>query len=191
MKRLFETFLVLLFLPLWLPALALVAFLVLLAMGRPVFFRQERAGKDGKPFTLLKFRTMRLGPGSDAERTTRLGRFLRAASLDELPQLFHVLSGKMALVGPRPLPTRYLPRYTPEEARRHAVRPGITGWAQVNGRNALSWEEKFALDVWYVDHHSFRLDLLILWRTVFRTLASSDINASASETMEEFRPEKS
>ncbi len=191
MKRLFETLLVILFLPLWLPVLALVAFLVLLTMGRPVFFRQERAGKDGKPFTLLKFRTMRLGPGSDAERTTRLGRFLRAASLDELPQLFHVLSGKMALVGPRPLPTRYLPRYTPEEARRHAVRPGITGWAQVNGRNALSWEEKFALDVWYVDHRSFRLDLLILWRTVFRTLASSDINASASETMEEFRPEKS
>lgn len=187
MKRFWETFLVLLTLPLWLTVSLLVALIIACTMGRPVIFRQERAGRGGKAFRFMKFRTMRDGPGTDAERTTRTGRFLRATSLDELPQLFHVLAGTMSLVGPRPLPTKYLPRYSPEQARRHEVRPGITGWAQINGRNAISWERKFELDVWYVDHQSFLLDLRILWRTVFRTAACADINASATETMEEFR----
>lgn len=187
MKRLFDTVLVLVSLPFWLPLLAVVCVCVRFGMGSPVLFRQERAGRDGKPFRFLKIRTMRDGEGSDADRTTRLGRFLRRTSLDELPQLFHVLSGKMSLVGPRPLPVRYLPRYSAEQARRHEVRPGITGWAQVNGRNAISWEEKFAYDIWYVDHRSLALDVKILWRTVFRTAAQSGINSSASETMPEFK----
>ena len=159
MKRLWETILVLLTMVLWLPLLLTVALTVLVTMGRPVWFRQERAGKGGRPFRILKFRTMRSGEGSDTERLTRVGRVLRATSLDELPQLLQVLTGTMALVGPRPLPVRYLPRYTPEENRRHEVRPGITGWAQVNGRNALTWEQKFAHDVWYVDHRSCGLDV--------------------------------
>ncbi len=172
--------------PFWLPILALAMLVVRVCEGAPVMFRQERAGLGGRPFMMMKLRTMRVGEGTDAERMTRLGRFLRATSLDELPQLFHVLSGKMALVGPRPLPTRYLPRYSPEQARRHEVRPGITGWAQVNGRNALSWDEKFRLDVWYVDHHSLLLDLKILFMTVFRTAKSDGINHPGSDTMEEF-----
>ena len=187
MKRLLDTLLVLLSAPLWIPLALTVALAVACTMGRPVIFRQDRAGKGGRAFRFMEFRTMRAGEGSDAERTTRLGRFLRATSLDELPQLLHVLSGKMSLVGPRPLPVRYLPRYSPEQARRHEVRPGITGWAQINGRNAISWERKFALDVWYVDNRSLALDLKILWRTVFKTAAQADINASATETMDEFR----
>lgn len=187
MKRLFETLLTLLTMPLWLALSLVVALAIACTMGFPVIFRQERAGKGGRPFRFMKFRTMRTGDGSDAERTTRLGRILRATSLDELPQLFHVLSGRMSLVGPRPLPVRYLPRYSPEQARRHEVRPGITGWAQINGRNTISWQQKFAYDVWYVDNRSFVLDLKILWRTVFKTAARADINASATETMEEFR----
>jgi len=130
---------------------------------------------------------MRAGDGSDMERTTRLGRLLRATSLDELPQLLHVLSGRMALVGPRPLPTAYLPRYSPAQARRHEVRPGLTGWAQVHGRNAITWEEKFAYDVWYVDHRSLALDAKILFLTVVAVFRRAGINASASETMGEFR----
>jgi lipopolysaccharide/colanic/teichoic acid biosynthesis glycosyltransferase len=164
-----------------------VARAVRVADGSPVVFRQERAGLGGRPFSMMKFRTMKSGEGSDAERTTRLGRFLRSTSLDELPQLLHVLSGKMALVGPRPLPTAYLPRYSPEQARRHEVRPGITGWAQVNGRNAISWDEKFRLDVWYVDNHSLLLDAKILFLTVWRTVRREGINSSATETMEEFK----
>ena len=187
MKRFFETLLVLAAAPLWIPLAALVAILVRATDGSPVLFRQERAGKGGVPFTMLKFRTMRSGEGSDAARLTRLGRFLRATSLDELPQLLHVLSGKMSLVGPRPLPTAYLPRYSPEQARRHEVRPGITGWAQVNGRNALSWEEKFRLDAWYVDHRSILLDAKILFLTVFKTASRDGINHPGSDTMEEFR----
>ena len=171
----------------WLAAAACVALAVRMSMGAPVLFRQERAGLGARPFLLLKFRTMREGQGTDAERTTRLGRFLRRTSLDELPQLFHVLSGKMSLVGPRPLPTAYLPRYSPEQARRHEVRPGITGWAQVNGRNAISWEEKFRLDVWYVDHRSLALDAKILFMTVFGVFRQSGINSSADETMPEFK----
>lgn len=172
--------------PLWVPLSALVALAILAIDGRPVLFRQERAGKGGRVFSMLKFRTMRGGEGSDAERLTRLGRFLRATSLDELPQLLHVLSGKMALVGPRPLPSKYLPRYSPEQARRHEVRPGITGWAQVNGRNALSWEDKFRLDVWYVDNRTLLLDLKILFLTVFKTASRDGINHSGSDTMDEF-----
>ena len=186
MKRTFDLFVVLLTAPLWLPLLAVVALATLLAAGRPVLFRQERAGLHGRVFRILKFRTMRTGAGSDAERTTRFGRFLRSTSLDELPQLLQVLSGKMSLVGPRPLPSVYLPRYSAEQARRHETRPGITGWAQVNGRNAISWDEKFRLDVWYVDHRSLALDLRILALTVLKTLSRSGINRSADETMCEF-----
>ena len=187
MKRFSETLLVLATAPLWLATAAAVALAVRLSMGAPVLFRQERAGLRGRPFLFAKFRTMRGGPGSDAERTTRLGRFLRSTSLDELPQLFHVLSGKMALVGPRPLPTAYLPRYSPEQARRHDIRPGITGWAQVNGRNTISWDEKFRLDVWYVDNRSFLLDTRILLMTVFKVFRRSGINSSSEVTMPEFK----
>ena len=187
MKRLVDTLIVVASAPLWAPLAALVALAVRIADGSPVVFRQERAGLGGRPFSMMKFRTMRTGGGSDAERMTRLGRILRATSLDELPQLLHVLSGKMALVGPRPLPTAYLPRYSPEQARRHEVRPGITGWAQVNGRNAISWDEKFRLDVWYVDNRSLLLDAKILFLTVWRTVRREGINSSATETMEEFK----
>ena len=186
MKRLVDTLIVILAAPVWLPVLALAMALVRVFDGAPVIFRQDRAGLGGKPFRMMKLRTMRGGEGTDAERMTRLGRFLRAASVDELPQLLHVLSGKMSLVGPRPLPTRYLPRYSPEQARRHEVRPGITGWAQVNGRNALSWDEKFKLDVWYVDHQSLLLDLRILFMTVFRAAKGDGVNHPGSDTMDEF-----
>ena len=189
MKRLWETILVLLTMVLWLPLLLTVALTVLVTMGRPVWFRTRRAGTGGRPFRILKFRTLRSGEGYDTERRTRVGRVLRATSLDELPQLLQVLTGTMALVGPRPLPVRYLPRYTPEENRRHEVRPGITGWAQVNGRNALTWEQKFAHDVWYVDHRSFGLDVKILFRSVARVFTRSGVNAGKDETMEELRPD--
>ncbi|MGN0853703.1 MAG: sugar transferase [Kiritimatiellia bacterium] len=186
-KRAFETLLVLAAAPLWAPLALAVAGVVLCVDGRPVFFRQKRAGLKGRPFTMFKFRTMKPGAGDDAARLTRLGRFLRASSLDELPELVHVLTGTMALVGPRPLPTRYLPRYSPEQARRHDVRPGLTGWAQVHGRNALSWADKFALDVWYVDHRSFRLDLKILVLTVAAVFSAAGIAHAGEATMEEFR----
>ncbi len=187
MKRSLDILLVCLFAPFWLPLLGLTAVAVRLAMGRPVFFRQMRPGLHGRPFPLLKFRTMRPGPGSDAERLTPFGRRLRRTSLDELPELFNVLRGEMSLVGPRPLLTEYLPRYTPEQARRHEVRPGITGWAQIHGRNALSWEEKFRLDVWYVDHRSLRLDLRILLATLRQVARGAGINAGEHVTMPEFR----
>ena len=186
MKRLFDILLVLIAMPFWLPVLGIVALTVLCVEGRPVFFRQERAGKGGRPFRMLKLRTMRGGDGTDEERLTRLGRFLRASSLDELPELLHVLAGTMSLVGPRPLPTRYLPRYSSEQARRHEVRPGITGWAQVHGRNLLSWEDKFAYDVWYVDHRSLLLDVKILFLTVATVLGARGIASGKSATMEEF-----
>lgn len=186
MKRLFDILLVLIAMPFWLPVLGIVALIVLCVEGRPVFFRQERAGRGGRPFRMLKLRTMRAGDGTDEERLTRLGRFLRTSSLDELPELLHVLAGTMSLVGPRPLPTRYLPRYSPEQARRHEVRPGITGWAQVHGRNLLSWEDKFAYDVWYVDHRSFLLDIKILFLTVATVLGARGIASGRSATMEEF-----
>lgn len=161
-------------------------------MGRPVLFEQVRPGKDGVPFPMYKFRTMREPRpgedrlGSDANRITRLGAFLRATSIDELPTLINVLRGEMSLVGPRPLLIRYLDRYTPTQARRHEVKPGITGWAQINGRNTISWEEKFELDVWYVDHQSLLLDLQILARTVFKVVQRDGISADGHVTMPEF-----
>ncbi|HET9638047.1 MAG TPA: sugar transferase [Allosphingosinicella sp.] len=175
------------------PVMAAVAAAVAVALGRPVLFRQVRPGLHGKPFRLVKFRTMLDAVGDDgkplddAERLTRFGRFLRASSLDELPELWNILKGDMSLVGPRPLLMHYLPLYTPEQARRHDVRPGLTGWSQVNGRNALSWPEKLALDTWYVDHRSFRLDLRIILMTLARVVSRSGIAAEGSETMPEFR----
>ena len=170
------------------PVLLLTALAVRLCMGSPVLFPHRRAGYRGRPFTLLKFRTMRPGARNeaDAARLTRLGALLRAASLDELPQLWNVLRGDMSLVGPRPLLMEYLARYTPEQVRRHEVRPGITGLAQVRGRNAITWEKKFALDVWYVDHASLRLDLYILWRTFVAVVRRSGVSAPGHATMPVF-----
>ena len=186
-KRAFDILAVILALPLWLPVFLIAALAVLLVEGRPVFFTQERAGFKGRPFRLIKFRTMKTGEGSDAERLTGFGRFLRATSLDELPELFHVLSGRMSLVGPRPLPVAYLPRYSAEQARRHLVHPGMTGWAQVHGRNETSWEERLARDVWYVDHAGFMLDMKILLMTVGMVFSARGINKSGQATMEEFK----
>ena len=175
-----------------LPVMAAAAVLIYCALGRPVVFRQQRPGLHGKPFLVYKFRTMadrRDSRGEllpDEARLTPLGRLLRRLSLDELPQLFNVLRGDMSLVGPRPLLMEYLPLYTPEQARRHTVRPGITGWAQVNGRNALDWDARFALDVWYVDHHDFMLDMKILWLTVLRVFRSEGINQPGAATMSKF-----
>lgn len=162
-------------------------------MGSPAMFKQTRPGLRGEPFEMVKFRTMTRARGRtgellpDADRLTALGRFLRSSSLDELPELWNVLKGEMSLVGPRPLLMAYLPLYSPEQARRHEVRPGITGWAQVNGRNALSWEEKFRLDVWYVDHHSVWLDLKILWMTARTVLRREGISSQGDATMPVFR----
>jgi sugar transferase EpsL len=192
MKRLFDAVIVALALLLLWPGLALLALLVLLKLGSPVLFRQQRPGLNGKPFTLIKFRTMtdkRDAQGNllpDAERLTNFGKFLRASSLDELPELWNVLKGEMSLVGPRPLLMHYLPLYTTEQARRHEVRPGITGWAQVNGRNALSWEDKFGLDVWYVDNHSLWLDLKIIFLTTLRIVKRQDISQHGQATMTPF-----
>ena len=187
MKRLFDIALTLLAMPLWLPVVALTALLVLVFEGRPVFFTQERSGLNGKPFRLLKFRSMRNGEGSDAERLTRFGRFLRSSSLDELPELFHVLSGKMSLVGPRPMPVRYLHRYSETQLRRLEVRPGITGLAQINGRNMLSWDEKFRYDVQYADFHPLWLDVKILFKTVAAVFSARGISAEGEATMAEFK----
>ena len=186
MKRLFDITAVVVTAAAWLPLLLIVGLAVRLALGRPVLFVQARPGLRGRPFKLIKFRTMREGVGPDYERLTQTGKVLRTTSLDELPELLNVLRGEMSLVGPRPLLMRYLPRYTPEQARRHEVRPGITGWAQVNGRNALSWEQKFAYDVWYVDHRSMWLDLKILWLTLWQVLACKGIHADGAATAEEF-----
>ena len=169
------------------PVLGLVAMAILLSMGTPMLFRQQRPGLFGRPFFLLKFRTMATGSGPDDSRLTRLGRFLRRTSLDEMPELWNVLRGEMSLVGPRPLLTQYLDRYTPRQARRHEVKPGITGWAQVNGRNAVSWDTKFELDVWYVDHWSPWLDLRILALTVWQVVVRHGINHPDSATMPEFQ----
>ena len=175
------------------PLMLLVALLIHLTMGPPVLFRQVRPGLHGKPFVMYKFRTMldlRDEQGNllpDEKRLTPLGRFLRSTSLDELPELFNVLKGDMSLVGPRPLLMEYLDRYTPEQFRRHEVKPGITGWAQVNGRNALTWEEKFKLDVWYVDNWNLWLDLKILWLTLIKVLRREGISHGRHATMPEFR----
>ncbi|SMH54618.1 sugar transferase [Maritimibacter sp. HL-12] len=174
------------------PVLFAVGLLVWLRMGWPVFFRQTRPGLHGKPFEMIKFRTMREAldaegnPLPDAERLTGLGRFLRSSSLDELPELWNVLKGDMSFVGPRPLLMEYLPLYSPEQARRHEVRPGITGWAQINGRNAISWEERFALDVWYVDNRTIWLDFKIVWLTVLKVVRREGISAAGEATMYPF-----
>jgi lipopolysaccharide/colanic/teichoic acid biosynthesis glycosyltransferase len=186
MKRAFDLLLVAVFAAPAAVAVAAVAAVALVVQGRPVLFRQERAGKGGRSFTMVKFRTMREGDGADSERLTRFGRFLRSTSLDELPELWNVLKGEMSLVGPRPLPVRYLPRYSPEQARRHEVLPGITGWAQVNGRNSIGWDEKFRLDVEYVERHSLMFDLKILFLTVAQVLSRRGIAHAGSDTMEEF-----
>jgi lipopolysaccharide/colanic/teichoic acid biosynthesis glycosyltransferase len=175
------------------PVLGVTALLVRLRLGTPVLFRQERPGLHGRPFQLLKFRTMRDAvdargePLPDEQRLTAFGRRLRSTSLDELPTLWNVVRGDMSLVGPRPLLMEYLPRYSAEQARRHAVRPGITGWAQVNGRNAIGWDEKFRLDVWYVDHRSLALDLRILWMTMRKVFVREGISQAGHVTMEKFR----
>ena len=196
MKRLFDiTAATLALLLLGLPLLVL-AWQVRRKLGSPVLFRQVRPGLRGQPFEMVKFRTMTDARGPDgqllpdAERLTAFGRFLRSSSLDELPELWNVLKGEMSLVGPRPLLMEYLPLYSREQARRHEVRPGITGWAQVNGRNALSWDEKFKLDVWYVDHRSLWLDIKILWLTVRKVVVREGISAAGEATMPRFTGNK-
>ena len=196
MKRLFDIVvsacaLLVLALPLW-----VLMWQVRRKLGSPVFFTQVRPGLHGKPFKMVKFRSMTSECGPDGEllpdavRLTPFGRFLRATSLDELPELWNVLKGDMSLVGPRPLLMEYLPLYSPEQVRRHEVRPGITGWAQVNGRNAISWEAKFKLDVWYVDHRSLWLDVKILWLTVKKVLVREGISADGEATMGRFTGSK-
>jgi lipopolysaccharide/colanic/teichoic acid biosynthesis glycosyltransferase len=193
-KRSFDLLAVILTAPLWLPVLGVVALLVRWKLGSSVFFRQRRPGLRGKIFELIKFRTMtdaRDATGQllpDAVRLTPFGRWLRATSLDELPELFNVLRGEMSLVGPRPLLVEYLPRYNARQARRHEVRPGLTGLVQINGRNGLSWEQKFEYDVWYVEHRSWWLDLSILFRTGWQVITRRGISAPGDATMPEFRP---
>ena len=177
------------------PILVLIALLVRTKLGRPVLFKQIRPGLYGKPFILYKFRTMTDKQDENGDllpdegRLTSLGQFLRKTSMDELPGLFNVIKGDMSIVGPRPLLVEYLDRYTPEQARRHDVKPGITGWAQVNGRNSISWEEKFKLDVWYVDNWSLRLDLKIVLMTIRKILKREGINELGQATMKEFNPQ--
>ncbi|MED0706418.1 sugar transferase [Aneurinibacillus aneurinilyticus] len=192
MKRSFDLVCSLSLLFITFPIIGVCALLVRRKLGTPVLFKQERPGLHGKPFHIYKFRTMtdeRDGQGEllpDDVRLTRFGRLLRKLSLDELPQLFNVVKGDISLVGPRPLLMEYLPRYTPRQARRHEVKPGITGWAQVNGRNAISWEEKFELDVWYVENRSFWLDLKILWLTFFKVVRSEGVSKEGHATMTKF-----
>ena len=191
-KRLFDMLIIFVLAPLLLPALGLVTLAVWRKVGTPVFFAQARPGLHGRPFTMYKFRTMtdacdaqgNLLP--DSERLTPFGAWLRSTSLDELPELWNVLRGEMSLVGPRPLLMEYLDRYTPEQARRHNVLPGITGWAQIRGRNGIDWEQKFVLDVWYVDHRSARLDLSILLQTILKVFQREGINAAGQATIRKF-----
>jgi undecaprenyl phosphate N,N'-diacetylbacillosamine 1-phosphate transferase len=190
--KLLALFLIILFLPLYI----IISLLILLTMGKPVLFRQKRPGKDGKIFEIYKFRTMtdetdekgELLP--DEKRLSGIGKFIRSTSLDELPQLFNVLKGDMSFVGPRPLLVEYLPLYNERQKKRHHVKPGITGWAQVNGRNAISWEEKFEYDIWYVEHRSFWLDMKILYLTVLKIFERSGINTEDGVTMEKFKGSK-
>ena len=192
MKRFFDFVISLFALLLMAPLLLTLALLVRLFLGSPVIFKQQRPGLKGQPFTLYKFRTMRdtfsdLGePLPDELRLTRFGRWLRTSSLDELPEIWNVLCGEMSLVGPRPLLMEYLPMYSPQQARRHEVRPGITGWAQVNGRNALSWQDRLALDVWYVDNRSLRLDLKILWLTIAAVFSRHGVSHPGHASMPKF-----
>lgn len=191
-KRAFDLVCSLSLLAVTLPVIGVTAWLVRRKLGAPVLFRQERPGLHGKPFYIYKFRTMTDERDENGEllpdeiRLTRFGRLLRKLSLDELPQLFNVVKGDISLVGPRPLLMEYLPRYTPRQARRHDVRPGITGWAQVNGRNNISWEEKFELDVWYVENQSFWLDLTILWMTFYKVLRSEGVSKEGHATTTKF-----
>lgn len=191
-KRVFDIAASLLGLLLLSPVIAIIAWQVRRNLGSPVFFRQTRPGLNGKPFQMVKFRTMKDAvdaqgnPLPDSERLTPFGQFLRSSSLDELPELWNVLKGDMSLVGPRPLLMEYLPLYSPEQYRRHEVRPGVTGWAQVNGRNSLSWDEKFKLDVWYVDNRSLWLDIKILFLTVKKVLVRDGISAEGEATMSRF-----
>lgn len=193
MKRAFDLIIAMMALSLAWPLMALVAVLVRVNLGSPVLFRQQRPGLNAKPFYVYKFRTMLSACDANGEllpdekRMTRFGSFLRRSSLDELPQLFNVLKGELSLVGPRPLLMEYLPLYNAEQARRHLVKPGITGWAQVNGRNAISWEDKFKYDVWYVDHQSFWLDIRILWLTILKVVRSEGISQTGNVTMERFQ----
>lgn len=192
MKRFFNFFLALVLLIILSLPMLIIACIVRITMGKPVLFVQQRPGFHGAPFYLYKFRTMKntqnsMGsPLPDEIRLTATGRILRKLSLDELPQLFNVLKGDLSFVGPRPLLMEYLPRYSAEQARRHEVKPGITGWAQVNGRNAITWEEKFTLDVWYVDHQSILLDIRIIFMTIWKILKREGINQPGHTTMEEF-----
>lgn len=192
MKRFFDFWVALFALILLLPVMAIVAIQIRRKLGSPVLFRQVRPGLHGKPFEMIKFRTMRDAvdaqgnPLPDSERMTSFGSFLRSSSLDELPELWNVLKGDMSLVGPRPLLMEYLPLYSPEQARRHEVRPGVTGWAQVNGRNAISWPDKFRLDVWYVDNRSLWLDIKILFLTLKKVLVRDGISAEGEATMSKF-----
>lgn len=192
MKRIFDIVLACLALLLLSLPLLFLTWQVRRKLGNPAFFRQRRPGLGGRPFNMIKFRTMTDARGAsgellpDADRLTQFGRFLRASSLDELPELWNVLKGDMSLVGPRPLLMDYLPLYSAEQSRRHEVRPGITGWAQINGRNALSWEEKFMLDVWYVENRSLWLDIKILWLTVRKVLVRDGISAAGDATMPRF-----
>lgn len=195
-KRLFDIVLSLILIILFLPLYIIVFLLIFIKMGQPILFRQKRPGKDGKIFEIYKFRTMtnekdengKLLP--DEQRLVGIGRFIRSTSLDELPQILNVLKGEMSFVGPRPLLVEYLPLYNKTQKRRHDVKPGITGWAQVNGRNAISWEQKFEYDLWYVDNQSFWLDMKILWLTFLKVVKRSDISSNSSATMEKFMGEK-
>ncbi|WP_199528542.1 sugar transferase [Pseudoalteromonas sp. bablab_jr010] len=196
MKRAFDFIVAFCALLVLLPAIVIVALLTRFKLGSPILFTQERPGLNGNVFKMIKFRTMLDGKDKygnllpDNERMTKFGAFLRSTSLDELPGLFNVLKGDMSLVGPRPLLVQYLPLYNAEQARRHAVRPGITGWAQVNGRNAISWEDKFKLDVWYVDNQSFWLDIKILFLTVKKVFVREGISADGHVTIEPFKGTK-
>jgi len=193
LKRSFDLLFVLLLLIVLCIPMVIISLIILVSMGRPVIFRQIRPGYKAKPFMIMKFRTMNDAPDQDGKwlsdefRMTKFGKILRKLSLDELPQLFNVLKGELSFVGPRPLLVQYLPLYNERQARRHDVKPGITGWAQVNGRNALTWDEKFDLDVWYVDHQSFLLDMKILWMTFVKVLKREGIAAAGSATMPEFK----
>ncbi len=192
MKRIFDLTISTAALVLLSPVLLTLVFVVLTKLGKPVFFVQERPGFNGKAFRIIKFRTMRDAKGPDGRplpddrRLTRVGRFLRATSLDELPQLWNVVRGDLSLVGPRPLLMEYLQLYSAEQARRHEMRPGITGWAQINGRNTISWEEKFELDVWYVDNQTLRLDIKIIWLTMMRVARRDGISAAGEATVPNF-----
>ena len=193
MKRLIDLILILLSLPLLLLLCLVVAWLVRSKLGSPILFRQIRPGKNAKPFEMVKFRTMTDERGSNGEllpdsvRLTKFGQFLRSSSLDELPELWNVVKGEMSLVGPRPLLMEYVPLYSSEQARRHVLRPGVSGWAQVNGRNAISWEEKFKLDVWYVDNHSFWLDIKVIGLTLKKVVVREGISADGEATMPIFK----